>query len=434
MSQLPDAPNLDWLRKLAKRRLRELRNANLDAQLSDAQFDVAKEYGFSSWRALKVHVDALTLDGQLFEAARTGDVGRLTTLLEKHPEKLYARDKPYEWTLLHSAARNGHLAAVELLLTRGLDPNTRETGDNTYAMHWAAAGGHLEVVRRLADAGGDVIGEGDDHQGGVIGWATCWPGADDAAHRAVADLLVSRGARHHIFSAIALSLTDEVRRIVADEPSALNRRQSRNETNRTPLHFAVLMNRPDMIALLLELGADPLAVDGGGMSVAGYATTPDLDKAVMERIRESAVAELMSADRGRRPPRGTTLDLVAVLALGDWERAARIVQANRALIENGGPDGGSLHLLAKRGDARAVKWLLDHGANPNVLWPHWDAAVTPLHLAAWWAHEDVVRLLLAAGADPRIRDSKHDSDAIGWAEFFRQPEIARILKDHASTA
>jgi len=25
-------------------------------------------------------------------------------------------------------------------------------------MHWAAAAGHLEVVRRLADAGGDVIG------------------------------------------------------------------------------------------------------------------------------------------------------------------------------------------------------------------------------------------------------------------------------------
>ena len=31
-----------------------------------------------------------------------------------------------------------------------------------------------------------------------------------------------------------------------------------------PLHFAVRMNRPEMVALLIELGADPLAVDGVG--------------------------------------------------------------------------------------------------------------------------------------------------------------------------
>jgi ankyrin repeat protein len=56
--------------------------------------------------------------------------------------------------------------------------------------------------------------------------------------------------------------------------------------------------------------------------------------------------------------------------------------------------------------------------------------VTPLHLAALGGHTDIVRLLLAAGADPSIRDSKHDSDAIGWANFFRQPEVVQILKDH----
>ena len=129
-------------------------------------------------------------------------------------------------------------------------------------MHWAAAAGALDVVRRLADAGGDVVGHGDDHELEVIGWATCWDGCDDDAHRAVAEFLVSRGARHHIFSAIAMDLGDEVRRIVAADPSALNRRMSRNENHRMPLHFAVRMNRPEMVRLLVELGADPLAVDG----------------------------------------------------------------------------------------------------------------------------------------------------------------------------
>jgi len=59
---LPEHPDLDWLRKQAKRLLKELRETNPSARLADAQFDLAKRYGFSSWRALKAHVDTLTVD------------------------------------------------------------------------------------------------------------------------------------------------------------------------------------------------------------------------------------------------------------------------------------------------------------------------------------------------------------------------------------
>jgi len=103
-----------------------------------------------------------TVDEQLFDAARNGDVDTLAALLDTYPDKLHARAQPYESTLLHLAAR--HLGAVDLLLNRGCAVNAREKGDNTYAMHWAAAAGQLDVVRRLADAGGDVIGHGDDHE------------------------------------------------------------------------------------------------------------------------------------------------------------------------------------------------------------------------------------------------------------------------------
>jgi ankyrin repeat protein len=424
---LLDNANLEWLRKQAKHRLKELREANPSAQLADAQFDLAKGYGFSSWRALKAHIDVLTVDGQLFDAARNGDVIRLTALLDEHPDRLHARAKPYEWSLLHAAAEKGHLAAVDSLLKRGLDVNTREKGDNTYAMHWAAAAGQLEVVRRLADAGGDVVGQGDDHELEVIGWATCWDGCDDAAHRSVAEFLVRRGARHHIFSAIAMNFADEVRRIVAAEPSALNRRQSRNENYRTPLHFAVLKNRQEMIALLLELGIDPLAVDGSGQSAAAYAFAPDIDTPVMEKIRAMISAEFISAQRGGRPVRSNPLDLVALLALGEWEMAARLTRENPQLIEAG---GGVLHLMAQRNDIAAVKWLFERGADPNARWADGDVEVTPLHLAAARGHADVVRLLLQTGADPTIRDSKHDGDAIGWANHFRQWKIVRILAAH----
>jgi ankyrin repeat protein len=373
-------------------------------------------------------MESHTIDDQLFDAARRGDVGVLKALLDEHPDKLGARDQPYEHTLLHVAAANGHVAAVDLLLRRGLDVNVREKGDNTYPMHWAAANGHLDVVQRLADAGGDVVGRGDDHELEVIGWATCWDECDDDAHRRVVEFLVSRGARHHIFSTIAMNLADEVRRIVASDPSALNRRQSRNENHRTPLHFAVLKNRREMIALLLELGADPLAVDGAGQSVAAHATAPDTDRAVMERIRAMTSAELTSAARGQRPPRVSAIDLVAPLALGEWDQAAYLLRENAELVA---PGGGVLHLMSKRNGLAAVSWLLDHGADPNGRWAHWDAEVTPLHLAAAYGHADVVRRLLDAGADPRVRDSKHDGDAISWAEHFGELRVVEILKARA---
>ena len=410
---LPDAPDLDWLRKQAKRRLAAMRAVQPDAKLADAQFELAKQYGFPSWRALKAHIDALSLDGQLFAAARAGDITRLTRLLDRHPERLEARSAPYRWTLLHAAAHAGHLPIVDLLLRRGLDPNARERGDDTYPMHWAAAAAHLDVVRRLADAGGDVVGRGDDHGLEVIGWASCWEGCDDDAHRAVVDFLVSRGARHHIFSAISMNLAAEVRRIVAENPSQLERPMSRNESFRLPLHFAVLRNRPEMVALLLELGADPAGTDGDGVPAIGYAAAPDVDRRVIETL----------ASRG-------PMDLFTALALGDYMTASRLVAERPQLVRSASPGDGVLHLLAKRGDATAVRWLLDKGADPNARWSHWGAEVTPLHMVAFSGSGEVAELLLNAGADPTVRDSMHDGDALGWAEHFGKPEIVRILREH----
>ncbi|MFL5481388.1 MAG: ankyrin repeat domain-containing protein [Gemmatimonadaceae bacterium] len=403
---LPATPNLEWLRKQAKQRLQEIRKTSSRAKLAEAQLDVARRYGFPSWRALKAHVDSLTLDGQLFAAARSGDADKLRSLLEAHPEKLYARNQPYEHTLLHVGAHNGHLDVVDLLLDRGLDPNTREKGDNTYAMHWAAAAGHFEIVRRLADAGGDVIGEGDDHALQVIGWATGWEVVDNAARRAIADFLVSRGARHHIYSAMALNDADEVRRIVAHDPAQLRRPQSHNENFRLPLHFAVHAQLRGMIELLLELGADPLATDASGFTAVAYATEPDVDAPVLRAMRERV---------------GPTLTVA--LGLGDLQAAAEILESDPSTLNR----DGVLHLMAKRGNIAAVRWLLTRGANPDGLWNHWGSMLTPLHLAVLSGHVDVARALLEAGADSTIRDSAHDSDAHGWATFFRRQEIVELI-------
>jgi ankyrin repeat protein len=346
-------------------------------------------------------------DQALFDAAKEGDVAAIAAGLDRSPEKLYIRDQPYAWTLLHHAAQRGHLPVVNLLLDRGFDVNTRENGDNTSAINWAAAAGHVDVVRRLLDAGVDPVGHGDDHGLEVIGWASCWDGCDDDAHREIQRLLIERGARHHIFSAIAINSADEVRRIVREDPLQLKRTMSRNEAFRRPLHAAVHLNKPEMVALLIELGADPLVRDGDGFPPAAYAMSPQIDRAINEALRELGDTELFPA-----------------LALGDFATAEAIVRDDPAAVSR----DGVLHLLAKHGNAAGVKWLLAHGANPNAQWAHWDADVTALHLAALADHPAVARALLDGGADPSIRDSKHDSDALGWAEFFQRAEMIEMLK------
>ncbi|HET9455263.1 MAG TPA: ankyrin repeat domain-containing protein [Gemmatimonadaceae bacterium] len=406
MATLPEAPSLEWLRKQAKQRLASLRHTEPAAKLADAQLAVARDYGFPSWRALKAHVDSLTLSGRLFTAARAGEAARVATMLDEHPELMDSREPPHGWTLLHAAAQMGHLGIVDLLLRRGFDVNAKEKGDDTTALHWAAAAGRVDVVKRLLEAGVDPVGAGDDHGLTAIGWATCWHGTDTGAHREIVRLLLAAGGRHTIFSAIGANDARAVREIAAADPAAIEQRMSRNENHRRPLHHAVSMNRAEMVTLLLALGADPEAPDDAGMTPLVYAAA--------DLVQPRTIGALVGDRRD---------DLFASLALGDLAAAERVVRAHPSALND-----GALAFHARRRDARAVRWLLDHGADPNARWSHWGANLTALHLAAMNGDEVVVRMLLDAGADTSIRDAVHDGDPAGWALHHGHTALAELLR------
>ena len=221
---------------------------------------------------------------EFIAACSTGDVDALRLLLANdqtlvRAERVDAQHGYRGWTGLHEAAKHGHVDAVRLLLEHGADPGARETGDNTTPLHWAAAHGHVDVVRALLDAGADVHGIGDLHEGDVIGWATL----GGPVHQHVVALLVERGARHHIFSAMALGDLDLIRRLVEDNPEALDRQRSRFEQRQTPLHFAITRKRYDMLELLIELGADLEAEDINGETPLAFAMLRD-DREAMRRL------------------------------------------------------------------------------------------------------------------------------------------------------
>jgi catechol 2,3-dioxygenase-like lactoylglutathione lyase family enzyme len=194
-----------------------------------------------------------------------------------------------EWTPLHEAAKNGDVSAARELLASGADPNAREPGDNTTPLHWAAARRNADIVQMLLDAGSDPQGAGDLHELDAIGWATYYTedehtGPDDGGD--VLSLLVARGAKHHIYSALSLGDPRLVRQVVRDDPKAIERRMSKFEERRSALHFAIWRKRYDLLDLLIELGANVEAKDGQGRTpmIAAMLTN---DRDAMTRLHRA---------------------------------------------------------------------------------------------------------------------------------------------------
>ena len=318
-SRLPDRASLEYLKKLAKDRLQELRRSDPKAQLATALLLVARDHGFPSWRALKAELQQrqVTHVVGFFEACANGNIDALRAFIADDPGLTHAAHprRPHGgWTALHEGAKHSHVDVVRLLLANGANPNAREAGDNTYPLHWASANGQVDGARALLDAGGDVHGFGDVHALDVIGWATFYhapgenPGQITTSRQTLIALLLERGARHHIFSAMAVGDLALVRDVAEQNPEALDRRLSRFEHGLTPLHFAISRKRYDILDLLIELGADLEAEDGRGQTALAVAMLQG-DQEAMRRLH---AAGAKAPDAG--PPSALTATLAGMAA------------------------------------------------------------------------------------------------------------------------
>jgi hypothetical protein len=256
-STLPSRPSLEYLRKLAKDRLPDLRRSNPHAQLADALLAVAHDHGFSSWRALKAEIERRhgDLAFRWFEAVTRGDTDTVGALLREDSSLLHARQSRHDQT----------------------------------ALHIAASAGHVDIVRILLDAGADPNDAGDDAGVGVIGWAT-FVGPSRKVHMDVISLLLAQGGRHNIFSAIATGDPGVVRGLVEEHPEALDARLPARYHGQTALHFAIARNQIDLLDPLMEVGADVDAVDGNGQTALEFAMLRG-NAAAADRLRAAGARE-----------------------------------------------------------------------------------------------------------------------------------------------
>jgi len=92
-------------------------------------------------------------------------------------------------------------------------------------------------------------------------------------------------------------------------------------------------------------------------------------------------------------------------------------------------DGGTpLHVAADRGYLRIVKFLLEHGANPNMKNNYGN---TPLHFAATYGHPEVAELLLEHGANPNMKNN-YGNTPLYFAAMYGYPEVVKLLLEHGA--
>jgi ankyrin repeat protein len=442
--QLPPSPSLEQLKKQAKSLLKRQQAADSEAltrirenhsrytnlseeqaaaspfALADAQLVIAREHGFASWSKLQAHVKTLEAASSiaaavlsLRDAAGKGDLARLNALLDAHPELIDERGGEGVRTPLHQAVFGNSEAAVKLLLERGANPNIRCEGDNAYPLHFAVEKHRFPIIRLLVEHGADTIGEGDYHELGVIGWATAWDYIQP--HPEIVRYLLSHGAKHNIFSAVALGETEVIRELVARTPTDLERRMNGTIMRGMPLHLAVIKNQPAAVATLLDLGADTESLAAAGFSaldLAAFWGRHDLAQLLLRR--------------------GAKVRLPAAVALHRTEDVERLLRRDPGTLKPGGRWGRLILRASERAPGDVVETLIRHGASVNI---HDDpktsidatSGYTPLHAAAWYGNVSAIEVLMKHGADVRAREEKYHGTPAGWADYAGHKEARDMI-------
>jgi ankyrin repeat protein len=406
---LPNKPSLAQLRKQAKELLKSYRAGKEAAvaeverferspdpanfALADAQRVLARAYGFSSWPALKNHVEGVNFEA-FIAAAEAGDVAAVRRIAKARPNLINQHGK--FGSALHCAVQRRNEELTRVLMQLGADARTGiyPHGDATSAYTIAVDREYSEIVTVIEHAEENRHARAND---------------EGPATSAAVDTLRQAIVEGRAAEAIAMMEADPALIGACDVYGV------------TPLHLAAWRHDPALVSWLLDHGASPGAlalrdspvrrhdqpVESGktpldfAAIVAGWA---DAERESFFYFMENAHADPARFHETARLllEKGAELTPRPAVALGDREAVLRMHREGRLPNEIHIFRGGLLGIAVRVNRLDMVATLLDLGLDPDESvptgegYPSWGM---PLWFASMCGRHEIAELLLARGAD-----------------------------------
>jgi ankyrin repeat protein len=420
-------PDLEQLKRQAKELLEAYRASQPEAidevnayhrtataetfALHDAQFVLARSYGFESWPKLKAAVDGVT-GARLHEAVEGGDLQTVRELLTRRPEMVnFGRG---EMNSLHMAVLRRDLAMTNLLLEFGADINTGiwPKRDATSPLVLARDREYSEILEAIL-----AVREKRGARG---------------PHRPTE-------ATRKLQAALQSGSEEALVAIFDENPDLAVVRSADGVTllHQMTGHGALLMMK-----WLIDHGADINGKSEQGWTPLDFAATGRGGPWHFDTQKFQRVAEFLLRH-------GAQLSPLSAATLGRWDYLEKLSKQD---LEG----KGVLEAAVKGDQLDVVRGLLDLGLDPDervqvgaVAEQSWSAG-GPLFQAVVLKRREIARLLLERGADPNAsvwtsgsatyRAYEHNDPELielmerygGWidagsAGYARQIEIARKM-------
>jgi GNAT superfamily N-acetyltransferase len=127
-----------------------------------------------------------------------------------------------------------------------------------------------------------------------------------------------------------------------------------------------------------------------------------------------------------RPPTPRQTALAEAIGFGDGAALAALRPTPAELAEALPGETSPIRLALVTGRLATAAWMLERAPQlANTRLEPFGGSL--LHLAVEWDLPDFVRLALAHGADPGLRDRTWNATALEWAEHFARPALVRLL-------
>ena len=328
------------------------------------------------------------------------------------------------------AAMRGDAAAVRALIADGADVNAAQ-GDGMTALHWAASNRDPGLARMLVEAGADI------GAGTRIGRYTPLHVAAQAGAGEVAEVLLGAGAEPDAAITVGggarplhlAAASGSERAVWALVAAGADVNAAEESWAQTPLIFAASKGRTEVVAALLDAGADP-AIHTRVMDVTSRAVYDRIERAERNRrIREGQPwgPEVAAEVRRQHEEESRRRELAEAASAAEAE--TRMIEEPEPLSygELVGGHGGLTALLhaVREGHAETALALIDRGADIDQVSA--GDGTSPILMATINGHYDLAMRFLELGADPTITSHAGATPLFAainthWAPKSRYPQ------------